>query len=386
MENGTTLTANFITNIYTWMAGHYNGLFSSDVVWVSAETAGSISGLSLGPGGGYSATVRLGASSPGISGTFTPEGYATNTISTSEGTVKVQMIVDAYGLPPRTISGVVIGTNKVILPDGTTNSGWTSSLTLVASLTNSSNFSRAYTLLIPPTTGSTVFTPTGYGYALLANNPATATVTLKGMLADGIPLSQVVPIGEDNSIPVFPVAYSGTYSGLLWGKLSLADPVAPVPSGNLFWIRKASAAGLFKAGFTNDNLAVEGSPWSNSVPLANTITSASLLTFSDTNHSTLLSFPVSVSTNKTNLVSATGTAVPKFTSASVNTNSGQLTLVFTNSGARVTANGAILQIPGTNNVGGGFFTMPPASASPTNAGLIILVLPQVVVPAVEGGR
>jgi len=57
-----------------------------------------------------------------------------------------------------------------------------------------------------------------------------------------------------------------------------------------------------------------------------------------------------------------------------------LTLVFTNNGARVTANGAILQIPGTNNVGGGFFTMPPATANPTNAGLIILVLPQVVVP------
>ncbi|MGA2554879.1 MAG: choice-of-anchor tandem repeat GloVer-containing protein, partial [Verrucomicrobiota bacterium] len=376
MENDTTLNANFITNIYTWMAGHYNGLFSSDVVWVSAETAGYISGLTLGPGGSYSATVSLGASSPGISGTFTPEGNATNIIRTAEGTVKVQMAVEAYRLPPRTITGEVIGTNNILLPNGTIQHGWTSYLYLVASLTNSSSFARAYTVLIPPSPPSAITTPTGYGYLLLANNPATANVTLKGMLADGTPLSQVVPIGEDNSIPVFPVTYTGSYSGLLWGKLRLADPAAaPVPSGYLTWIRKASASGLFKAGFTNDALAVRGSPWSNSVPLTNPIVSGSLLTFSGGNLSAPLSFPVSVSTNfgKTNLVPLS--TVPKFTSASVNTNSGQLTIIFTNSGARVTANGAILQIPAITTVGGGFFTMPASTASPTNAGSITLTLP-----------
>ena len=76
---------------------------------------------------------------------------------------------------------------------------------------------------------------------------------------------------------------------------------------------------------------------------------------------------VGVSVNKTNLVPASTIGTPNYTSGSINTNTGQFTVTFTNNGVQ-TGRGAILQ---NNMFGGGFFIMGP-TASPTNAGSIWL--------------
>ncbi len=370
MQNGATLNANFITNIFVRMAGNYNGLFSSDALGAAtAETAGMIGNLQLKTNGIFSATLYLAGSAPGFSGTFNHAGYWSNALSTA---VKVELTVNPSS-DPRTITATVIGTNSILV-NGASQTGWTSGGQLVASLTHSSNFARHYTMLIPPPPTTAIATPPGYGFALLTNNPANATVTLSGYLADGVAFSPTAPIGEDDTIAVFP-SFTGSPLEFLWGNLTLStSSTVPTPAGNLTWIRKAStSSGMFKAGFTNDSFAVEGSLWSNSIPLNTVILPDShfIVTGAGVNRD------VTFSVSKTNLVPTT--TVPDFRSASVNTNTGQLTLVFTNKGnILVTGSGALLQTPyivgSATNLGGGFFTMP-ATSNPTNAGSILLSPP-----------
>jgi uncharacterized repeat protein (TIGR03803 family) len=367
MENTTSITANFITNMFVGMAGTYNGLFSSEALGVpTEETAGLIGNLILKTNGTFTATLNLAGAAPGISGGFNPAGYWSNVV----GKVKVELTVNAMSAP-RTITASVTPTNSILV-NGVSQPPWTSEGTLFASLAYPHVNAGAYTLLIPPATanalGAPLATPPGYGYALLTNTAGTAavlpSVTITGMLADGTTISQNVGIGEDNGIPVFPSPFTSTTNGLLFGRINLSStPTFPGPTGDLTWIRKASATGLFKAGFTNPAVAVQGSPWLNSVLF---LLNAQLVLSNYATPTPLPPIYVSV-VNKTNLVPVATS--PYYTSGSINTNTGQLTITFTNYGVRVTGRGAFLQEAG---FGGGLFVMPPASASPTNAGSISL--------------
>jgi len=383
MQSNTSLTANFVTNIFLGMAGTYNGLFSVQAANPTVETAGLIGNLALRTNGGYSATVYLAGSAPGLAGgTFAPVGSVTTNVTTAlDGKVTVQLTVNA-GSAPRTITGWVTGTNTITV-NGTNQSGWTSGVTLVAGLTNSSLDAGRYTLLIPPAPQQSVPAnpaPPGYGYALLTNNPGTATVlpsiSIGGVLADGAAFSQGVQIGEDNMIPVYANPYSTNVPGLLFGWLNLSNtPAVAAPSGELTWIRKESASGLFNAGFTNLLVAAQGSPWLNSAPITSVIPPGSLLTLSNGNLTVPLTFDVSL--NNTNLVLTPTPAGANYSgSGSINTNSGQLTITVTNaavvSKVILAGHGAVLQDSGS---GGGFFLVP--AANPTNAGTFELVPPYV---------
>ena len=281
MQSNTSLTANFVTNIFLGMAGIYNGLFSSEALGVTEETAGLIGGLILRTNGGFNGTVSLAGSASVLSGAFTYGGYASNNFTNAlDGKATVELTVNTNSAP-RTITASVSGTN-VILSNSIPIAGWTSAGTLVASLSNSSLDAARYTLLIRPPASSPI---TGYGYALLTNNPAIGgvlpSITFAGALADGTPISPNMQIGEDNTIPVYVNPYTTLAPGLLFGSLNLANtPGFPAPSGQLTWIKKASPAGLFAAGFTNASLPVFGSPWSNSVPLSAVIPPNSTLTLS----------------------------------------------------------------------------------------------------------
>jgi hypothetical protein len=387
MQSNTSLNAYFITNMFLGMAGNYNGLFSSSALGVTEETAGMIAGLALKTNGVFTASLWLDGSSPTLSGTFSHDGYWSNLVSTAlDKNVAVELYVDS-DIAPRTISGFVAGTN-IIQVNGTNQAGWMSQVQLIASLTNSSNLYRNYTMLIPPRLltptaipedipalvqdGSPVApktqpvpaSPPGYGYALLTNAAATATVNLTGALADGTAISQSVPIGEDNGIALYPSPYNTATNGLLFGRLSLeASPgpglgiEAPGPLGFLTWIRKASASGPFKAGFTNDLLEVQGSPWvSSTMPMP----PGSLLTLSGGGLTNALTFGLTMS--GTNLVPAVSD--PYYKSGYLNTNTGLMSVTFTNNAnAAVTAHGVLLL---DNQFGGGFYASP--SASPTNFG------------------
>ena len=385
-----------------------------------------IGNLVLTSNGTFTATVYLGGSAPSISGSFSHDaGYASNQISTTlDKFVKVELYVNANTAPRTSITGFVIGTNSILLQwrpcggmdfqrelvrqhqqhpgrfrrlhhadsaaDGCAWSVHGLSFRLFslqqvrprraetpAAPAQPEDVAHLEGMALSKTLSDQVAsgpaTPTGTGYLLLTNNPgatpAAAIVKITGALADGTVISQTVPIGEDNGIPVYQSLYtttSATTNGLLFGRLSLAT--TPAPSGALVWIKKASSSGLFGAGFTNYNLVL-GSYWSNSIPIANVILPNSPLILSD--GGLTASLQVNVSVSGTNLLALGAPA--NFGPASINTNTGQLTITFTN-GIRRTGFGAVLQdsFDFGPSFGGGFFLM-----GSTNAGSISLQAPSV---------
>jgi uncharacterized repeat protein (TIGR03803 family) len=362
MESNTSLTASFITNRFLGMEGTYSGLFTNTNGVITEESAGMISGLKLATNGVFSGVLYLDGSSPSLSGTFSPEGNWSNSVSTKlDKNVKVVLYVTNSS--PRTITGWVIDTNI--------QTGWTSEVTLFASLTNSSDLAGRYTLLIPPVSTDLVTNPPGYGYALLTNNPGNAktkvlpSITLGGAMADGTAISQSMFIGEDNGIAVYPSPYNTSTNGMLIGRLSLSNsPAVPGPSGTLTWIKKVTTSGSFKAGFTNNAIAVLGSPWIGSMGIM--MPPGSPLVLTNGGLTPALTNYVMVSGTK---LEPTNTATAlDYKSGAINTNNGQMTITFTNDAkATVTGYGALLQ---DFQFGGGYFVSP--SSNPTNFGSISL--------------
>jgi hypothetical protein len=389
MYTNMVLQANFVTNPFPAVAGIYDGLFYP-TTGVTEETAGLIQ-LQLTPSGAYGGKIYMGGMSASFialpSQSFSGSGLATNSVPGAPGgTIKVMLQVN-FGSTPRTITGQVVGTNNNnIYSNGVPVSGWISDFTLYASLSNSLADAPEYNFLIPPMnplgdidgppltnnnggpTGDharrlsdsvSTFTgasPTGYGYGLLAINPTNANVILTGALADGTTFSQSVPVGEDNGIPFF-ASYSSPAGGIIMGQLSLSNTAA-APSGEVTWIRKSRATGLFYAGFTNTSLSVMGSYWSNSITFSGVIDNVLI-----TNGGLTAPLLFEVSLSGTNLVMDLTTNVV----GSLNTNTGQFTLHFQDNGTQ-TARGVFEQNLGA--WGYGFFTIP--SFNPTNAGAITL--------------
>jgi len=282
MGNNTTITASFLTNIFLRMAGTYYGLYSNtDTTYPSDEASGMIYNLVVNTRGAYSFSVFGGGSSRSFSGYFTPGGCATNIYTnTLDNYVQVVFAITSTA-SPRTINGTVTGTNTIILAGGATTNGWSSSLIAIAaatnsSLTNTTNFSRAYTLVIPPndTTATSGQSPPGYGYAWLTNTAGTNTissVTIVGLLADWTSIAEIAPVNEAGTVPIYQNYFNTPDPGMLFGWLNLRDTsAAPAPSGTLTWIRKQSRAlyGVYTSGFTN-SVAVLGSTYVNTNSLTN---------------------------------------------------------------------------------------------------------------------
>ena len=333
-------------------AGIYNGLFAQ--ADTNVGSSGMLSGLAVTASGTYSGKLLIGDSTNSISGGFNGSGQATNFVqrAANQGGLLTVALQEDWNSTPLVVSGTVSGTN---------GGPWTANLT--AALASSSLGSADYTALLSP-----AGTPPGYGYLLITNHAG--AVTISGALADGTTFNQTVALSGAGVLPVYGNLYGST--GLLLGWLGLESGA---PSGNLMWIKEAShSTTLYTNGFTN--LAVlQGSAWLPSMRLTNFILPGAQLYLSGGGLTTPLLVNVKVS--NTNLVASP--AVANFKSASINTNTGQLTVTFTNGFVR-TGLGAALQnaVPGVGVAGGGFFLMSPSASStsnPTNAGSITLITP-----------
>ena len=379
MENGATFQANFVTNQFSRMVGTYNGLFYSDSIGATEETAGMIADLTVGAKGAYTGKLLLAGTKYTLAGTFDPTtGQATNQVARSAaagGAIEVELALQWNNYPLREITGAVIGTNAVAIA-GTNAEGWTSSdLALYANLANSGIDAKAYTMLIPHVEVNEVyFSLPAYGYGLLANHAG--AVTIAGALADGTPISQTVPIGEDNGIPIYASLYKGT--GLLFGRLALGASGA-VPAGNLTWIQKTYLVGfggppgqpvpalqgppkehpegfIIVFGFTNIT-AVQGSPWTNAPKVSVIIQPNSELILSGDGLGSPLTNTVSVTS--ANTLRRTSGAT-NFVSGSINPKTGLLNLAFFDAeGNKVTCQGAVIQNAG---VAGGFYLVGSAGS------------------------
>jgi hypothetical protein len=341
MQSNLTLQATFISNFFLAFAGTYNGLFY-DTNAVTEETAGMLSGLTLGKQGAYGGRVRLGGNTYPITGTFDVHGHANAIIPRSPqqgGPITLAMNLSAS--PPQ------------ILGEVSSDLGTAS---LIADLATRANGSAQYTMLLEPSAASTSNSPPGDGFALITDSAG--TVTLSGALADGTSLSQTVPASETGEVPVYASLYTNT--GLLLGWINLSNlNSGPLESMALGWIKKVSPwPGLYTNGFTN-LLSTIGSRW---VPRNPAITlNAGQLVVSNSSFSNAFNVEVT----KNNGLETVPGAPANTLAGSINPKNGMLTLKFgigsgppTNAGV-----GAVLQ---NQAIGGGYFL------TPTNAGKITL--------------
>ena len=140
---------------------------------------------------------------------------------------------------------------------------WTSSLLAEIAPFNAGNkFQRAarYTMAVPPGSGAPSFSPGGFGYGFITNN-SLGVVSFIGTLADGTPVSQTVPISQQNYWPLYIPLYAN--KGLVEGWINFSSGS---PRGNITWIRPAgSLTKTYTNGFTND-VAIFGSPYTPRTP------------------------------------------------------------------------------------------------------------------------
>jgi uncharacterized repeat protein (TIGR03803 family) len=351
MESNLSVTANMGTNVFVGMAGRYDGIFQpSDSEGVSEATSGLIENLQLKTNGLYSGKLYLAGATNSLIGSFDASGQAIETIIRSAaagGDVTLELSVFSQSVP-REITGWVEGTNL---------GGWVSTnLYLYAAMTTTNtNNSPAYTVLLPQQTNDA---PPSYGYALMTNTGS--TINLGGKLSDGTPFSRSEPINEQDQFPVYANLYQNT--GLLLGQLSL--DAAAAPAGTLSWIKSGQKTGLYTNGF-NTELAVEGSPWTNStIVLSDLFPTNAQLIFSGGGLASELVWTVQVTSSNTLRVVGGPT---NFMSGTINRTNGLLTLTYRPTGVRTNATvfGTVLQNIG---LGGGFFLLPGA----TNTGTISL--------------
>lgn len=338
MTSNLTIQANFVTSPFLAVKGTYNGLFfeTNTNNAVTAETAGMLNDLVIGPLGAYSGKLLLAGTAYPISGTFNIFGYATNYLARAAsrgGPVGFEMsLVWTNG----EITGAVSGTKT----------NWVSSLNAEENATTTE--SAESTMLLSASTNGTGETPPGFGYVLMTNH--LGHLTLTGALPDGTVFSQSVPLGTLGDVPLYESLYGNAGLVLGWVTLTNATPEA---TNGLIWIKPSNKSVFYQDGFTN-SLAVQGSPWTNGADFSTEGT----LTFSNTVLG--LAYPVSIAHN-----AITDTSAPTSVKGTVNPNTGLVTITFETGDGKATlpGHGAILR--NTTNLGGYFLTK-------TNAGIISL--------------
>jgi hypothetical protein len=239
MQSNMVLQANFIPNPFPGAKGTYYGLFAEPD---RAQNHSGFFTLSLGPFGGYTASLVRGTNTFPFSGGFDVYGVANATaVSAGANSWNVTMNLDLGG------SGDISGTIG--------NAQWSADLfayrAVFNALTNpATRFAGKYTLVIPGSKVPNGPAPYGDSYGTVTVGPA-GYLTLGGSLSDSNALSQSVPISQYGDWPLYQSRYAG--KGSIWGWLSFDtnNPAADI-TGNLSWIKQAvPGATYYPGGFTN---------------------------------------------------------------------------------------------------------------------------------------
>jgi hypothetical protein len=249
MQSNMVLQANFIPNPFPKAAGTYYGLFAESN---RAQNRSGFFTLSVGPAGGFSASLVRGTNTFPFSGGFDVYGMAYATaVSAGANSWNATMTLDLSG--GDNISGTI------------GNDQWSADLLAYRALFNAATnpatqFAGKYTLIIPGSGVPNGSAPDGDSYAAVSVGPA-GFVTASGFLSDSNALTQSIPISQNGDWPLYQSRYGG--KGSVWGWLTL-DPNNPsyAISGNVSWIKQAvSGAAYYPAGFTNLS-SVSGSVYS----------------------------------------------------------------------------------------------------------------------------
>jgi len=260
MQTDLVLEANFVRNLFPPANQTYNGLFFVDDenAGVQHDSSGSFSFV-LAKTGKYSGSLQLAGKRLAMSGQFTQDGTATNTVKrpgTNALTLELTLDQDNAGR----VEGRLI--NPV--------AGWVAELqgdaAPVFSGTNASPYRGKYTLIL---TGEDEEDEAGFGtgFGTVTVDPK-GKLKFAGTLADGTPVTQSVSVSADGMWPLYVALYGGKGSILSW--VTVSTNAAPADSlyGELSWIKPSLPGRYYPSGFTNE-MDIVGSlyqpPGTNSV-------------------------------------------------------------------------------------------------------------------------
>jgi hypothetical protein len=247
-EAANTVTINFETNRFIGAAGTYYGLFTAPTV--TKESAGFFT-VKTTAKLGFTGKLTLDGDVLPIAGAFNLDGLTTtksNTVITVARTGKPTLTVSLQLGFDNTISGSITNTDWAAAVDG--------DRAVFSVVNQASSYLGNYTLVLPGTPGATN-SPAGNGYATLAI-AGTGAVKAAGALGDGdVFAPQTASVAADGRWPLFSKQAAGIVAGWVWITNNTVN--STVIATNLYWIKEASAATYYPAGFTNAGFTGAGS-------------------------------------------------------------------------------------------------------------------------------
>ncbi len=262
MESNTALTAIFVTNLFPWIKGTYNGLFyDTNHSQVELESSGFLT-LRVGDFGAYSGKLLKDGKSYPFRGTFGVDGTEFNFVE-RRGTnlLLIRMALDLTNGTDM-LSGIVSNffrwetyeTNASTITTNRFTNQWSAVLEADRAVWNSranpSPMAGKYTVLIAADT-NTLNGPPGesFGKATVGTG---GIVTLSGTLADTTKATQKISLSKSNQWPLYIPLHKGKGALLSWVKFDPTQTETDL-GGALSWIKQGQpTAKYYKAGFTND--------------------------------------------------------------------------------------------------------------------------------------
>ena len=245
LVSNTVVTANFVPNPFTIVAGKYNGLFYDETNGVSHGSSGNFL-LTATASGSYSASLLTGGLKLSASGQLDLNGRATNNIlrkGTNALTVTWAVALDG--------SDTVTGT----VSDGT----WVAALNgerAVFTKTNPCTLAGKYTFVLPGLPGDS-FVPGGASYGTVSID-SNGVATLKGFLSDKTSAAQKGQLSKNGEWPLYIPLYSNKGSLLSW--IGFTNRLNDDFNGLLNWGKPALATAKYHPlGFTTNESTVVGS-------------------------------------------------------------------------------------------------------------------------------
>jgi glucose/arabinose dehydrogenase len=206
--------------------GSYNGLFYETSGGVRHGASGFFT-LVERANGTFSARLQQGAKRSSFTGRFDPGGNATNSVKRpGTNNVIVELLRQSPGAEQ--ITGRILDTNGA----------WEAALiadraSFDARTNPATNFANRYTLLLPGSTNPPA-EPAGDGAGGFTVD-AGGRVRFAGVLADGSPMAQKVPLSRNGAWPFYASLYGGRGSALGWILITNSDQ--PDLGGLVSWSR-----------------------------------------------------------------------------------------------------------------------------------------------------
>ena len=250
MQSNWNLTATFVTNLFPYVKGTYNGLFH-DTNTVEQISSGFFT-LTVGDVGGYSGKLLLNGKSHSLKGTLWVDGTGTNTVARpGTNALRATMALDLTNGTDR-ITGLVS-------EETSSNAVW--SVDLVADRavfggTNLAPLMGKYTMVIPSDTNPSAGGPFGDGYGTVSVS-SKGGVSFSGALADGTKVTQKTSLSKIGQWPLYLPLYKGKGALVSWVTFDTNAPTTDF-SGVLNWFKQPQPVRYFPGGFTNET-AIAGS-------------------------------------------------------------------------------------------------------------------------------